>query len=69
VPDRYAAHAAQVSYAFNSVLPTFSEALKDSSWRNAVQVEFNSLIEMGTWSEVEMIAGRKLVTNKWVFDK
>jgi hypothetical protein len=69
VPDRYAAHVNQVSYAFNSVLPTFTEALKDTDWRKAVQLEFDSLVEMGTWSEVNMVAGRKLVTSKWVFDK
>jgi hypothetical protein len=38
VPDRYAAHATQVSYAFNSMMPTFAEALKDNEWRIGIRL-------------------------------
>ena len=36
-------------------------------WKVAVDDEYNSLLENGTWSLVECPAGRKLITNKWVF--
>jgi hypothetical protein len=44
------------------------EALRDSTWKEAMDDEFNSLIERGTWDVVDRPKDRKVVSRKWVFD-
>ncbi|CAI7871466.1 unnamed protein product, partial [Closterium sp. NIES-54] len=36
-------------------------------WKAAMDAEFNSLIENGTWELVELPEGRRLISSKWVF--
>lgn len=44
------------------------EALEDRTWREAMDDEFNSLIERETWEVVDRPKDRKVVSSKWVFD-
>lgn len=36
-------------------------------WRQAVQEEFNFLIENKTWFLEDFFSGRKLIEGKWIF--
>jgi transposase InsO family protein len=38
-----------------------------AEWLEAVDVEFNRLVEMGTWELVEAPPGAHILTSKWVF--
>jgi hypothetical protein len=50
------------------VEPTcFSNAVKVSEWRHAMQVEFNALLQNQTWSLVAKQPSQNLVGCKWVF--
>jgi hypothetical protein len=50
------------------VEPTcFSNAVKVPKWRNAMQVEFNALLQNQTWSLVAKQPSHNLVRYKWVF--
>ncbi|CAI7866221.1 unnamed protein product [Closterium sp. NIES-53] len=49
---------------------TLEEAMIGSQkdeWRAAMDAEFNSLIENGTWELVELPEGRRPISSKWVF--
>ena len=51
---------------------SYSEAMKSPDarmWRNAIQVEYDSLIENRTWKVVDLPPGRKALTTKWVLKK
>jgi hypothetical protein len=45
----------------------FSNHVKVSEWRNAMQVEFNPLLKNHTWSFVTSMAVKNVVGCKWVF--
>jgi len=50
------------------VEPTcFSNAVTIIEWRNAIQVEFNALLQNHTWSLVPPMATKNVVGYKWVF--
>lgn len=40
---------------------------KASEWRKAMEEEINSLYANNTWSLVDLPAGRKAISNRWVF--
>jgi hypothetical protein len=49
---------------------SFAEATTGSdslAWQHAMQKEFNSLVDNGTWVLVPLPAGRKAIGCKWVF--
>jgi transposase InsO family protein len=46
---------------------TAEEALKDREWRQAMQQEFDSLIENKTWNLVPLPPGRRPITGRWCF--
>ncbi|KAF3648309.1 hypothetical protein FXO38_03290 [Capsicum annuum] len=45
----------------------FTQANKDSNWRQAMLDEYNVLIQNGTWSLVLSTSAKNLVGYKWVF--
>jgi hypothetical protein len=52
-----------------SELPqSVDEALENEVWKEAMDDEFNSLMERGTWEVVDRPTDRKVVSSKWVFD-
>ncbi|KAG8501842.1 hypothetical protein CXB51_004605 [Gossypium anomalum] len=46
---------------------TIEEALADSEWRCAVQVEFDALVNNSTWELTTLPSGRKCIDCKWLF--
>ncbi|PWA72013.1 hypothetical protein CTI12_AA274590 [Artemisia annua] len=46
---------------------TYEEAVKDSRWVEAMNLEIETLNRNGTWEVVELPAGRKTIGYKWVF--
>lgn len=51
---------------------SYSEAMKSPDsrkWAEAIQLEYNSLMENGTWKVVNLPPGRKALTTKWVLKK
>lgn len=44
-----------------------NEALKDEKWRQAMQDEYDSLMEMKTWELVDCTEGVKPITCRWIF--
>ena len=46
---------------------TFSEAIKERSWVEAMDVEIASIEKNNTWSLVELPAGQKAIGLKWVY--
>ncbi|CAI7884881.1 unnamed protein product, partial [Closterium sp. NIES-53] len=63
----------EMAFCFFTPLPgepaTVEEALSgpQKEWKAAMDAEFNSLIENGTWELVELPEGRRPISNKWVF--
>ncbi|CAI7856604.1 unnamed protein product [Closterium sp. NIES-53] len=64
----------EMAFCFFTPLPgelaTVEEALsgpQKEEWSAAMDVEFNSLIENGTWELVELPEGRRPINSKWVF--
>jgi hypothetical protein len=61
-------------YAMSATAPPLSplpksahEALKDTNWRAAMQVEFDALVANKTWSIVPRPPHALVITGKWVF--
>ena len=56
-----------------SIEPThYQEALKSKEkeqWMDAMQTEYNSLIENNTWTICELPKDRKPIKSKWIFKK
>ncbi|CAI7880090.1 unnamed protein product [Closterium sp. NIES-54] len=49
---------------------TLKEALESSDaedWKKAMEIEYKSIEENGTWELVELPEGRKAITSKWLF--
>jgi hypothetical protein len=44
-----------------------TKSLHADQWLEAMQQEYNSLIHNGTWSLIDLPAGRNAIHNKWVF--
>lgn len=44
-----------------------NQALSCPKWKQAMQSEYDALIQNGTWSLVPLPAGRKAVGSKWIF--
>ncbi|CAI7814850.1 unnamed protein product, partial [Closterium sp. NIES-53] len=64
----------EMAFCFFTPLPgepaTVEEALsgpQKEEWKAAMDAEFNSLIENGTWELVELPEGRRPISSKWVF--
>ncbi|CAI7791338.1 unnamed protein product [Closterium sp. NIES-54] len=64
----------EMAFCFFTPLPgepaTVEEALigpQKEEWKAAMDAEFNSLIENGTWELVELPEGRQPISSKWVF--
>ncbi|CAI7842927.1 unnamed protein product, partial [Closterium sp. NIES-53] len=64
----------EMAFCFFTPLPgepaTVEEALsgpQKKEWKAAMDAEFNSLIENGTWELVELPEGRRPISSKWVF--
>ncbi|CAI7874999.1 unnamed protein product [Closterium sp. NIES-54] len=64
----------EMAFCFFTPLPgepaTLEEALsgpQKEEWKAAMDAEFNSLIENGTWELVELPEGRRPISSKWVF--
>jgi hypothetical protein len=50
--------------------PTFKQAMngaQSDSWREAATLEYNTLVENGTWEIVDLPEGQKLIGCGWVF--
>lgn len=50
---------------------SYQEALESEDanwWKKAIEEEFSSLMENGTWNLVPLPEGRTTIQNKWVFD-
>ncbi|CAI7881040.1 unnamed protein product [Closterium sp. NIES-54] len=43
------------------------ESIDPEEWKNAMESEFKSIEENGTWELVELPKGRKAITSKWLF--
>lgn len=54
-----------VMYAGDSI--TFTDALTDKYWKNAMDLEYKSLLDNNTWDLAPLPPGRVPVTCKWVF--
>lgn len=51
-----------------SVVPkSFKEAMRDSSWREAMQKEIQTLEANGTWTMETLPPGKKALVSQWVF--
>ena len=51
---------------------SYSEAMRSPDsrkWKEAIQTEYDSLMENGTWKIVDLPPGRKALTTKWVLKK
>ncbi|GAA0156508.1 transmembrane signal receptor [Lithospermum erythrorhizon] len=46
---------------------SFKEAMLDPEWRKAMQKEITALEDNGTWSMVELPAGKKALGTQWVY--
>ncbi|CAI7882717.1 unnamed protein product [Closterium sp. NIES-54] len=64
----------EMAFCFFTPLPgepaTMEEALsgpQKEEWKAAMDAEFNSLTENGTWELVELPEGRRPISSKWVF--
>ncbi|CAI7890560.1 unnamed protein product [Closterium sp. NIES-53] len=64
----------EMAFCFFTPLPgepaTVEEALsgpQKKEWKAAMDAEFNSLIENGTWELVKLPEGRRPISSKWVF--
>lgn len=55
-----------LSYALEPTSVT--QALKHSTWRNAMSIEFDALVWNGIWELVPSNPTQNLVSCKWVFD-
>ncbi|XP_065846872.1 uncharacterized protein [Euphorbia lathyris] len=54
--------------AANVPTPTcYTQAIKIQHWREAMQHEYNALIENGTWELVPSDEGKNVIGNRWVF--
>jgi histone deacetylase 1/2 len=46
---------------------TLQKALQDSRWKEAMQKEYDALLENKTWSLVPPSKGKNIIDSKWVF--
>jgi hypothetical protein len=61
-----------IDLATAPVPDTYIQAITGSEsteWRTAIQNEYNSLMENGTWEAVDLPHGRKPLTTKWVLKR
>ncbi|CAI7758727.1 unnamed protein product [Closterium sp. NIES-53] len=67
---RVAAAPSRLKYSHLGGPKQVEEALsgpQKEEWKAAMDAEFNSLIENGTWELVELPEGRRPISSKWVF--
>ena len=58
----------QISTQPQTALPlNTSEALKEPSWKMAMEDEYNALIKNETWTLIPNYSSYKLIRNKWVY--
>lgn len=67
--DRFSArHRAFVANLDVGVEPaTFYEAMKDEKWEDVMQAEIQALEKNGTWTLMNLPAGKKVIGNKWMY--
>ncbi|KAD7478571.1 hypothetical protein E3N88_01707 [Mikania micrantha] len=46
---------------------TYNEACKDNKWRDAMNIEINSILKNDTWTLVDLPKGQKPIGVKWVY--
>lgn len=69
IPDQQR-RSERLNYIEASDMATVNQALagpNKSNWQQAMKDEYKSLIANNTWTLVDLPAGRKPITNKWVF--
>lgn len=67
--DRFSArHRAFLAHIDTGREPTtFSEAVKDKRWRDAMGAEIEALEKNGTWTLVSLPKGKRAIGSKWVY--
>ena len=46
---------------------TIEKSLKDKNWKEAADLEYESLMDNETWKLVKLLTGRKPIGCKWIF--
>ena len=66
-----AAVAMELAYTSGLMDPkSWKEAMQhpnSTEWMNTMEVEYQQLLETGTWKLVKLPSGKKLLPNQWVF--
>jgi hypothetical protein len=63
-PERYR----QPKKWFDDITAYMCNELNVLNWRRAMEEEYNSIIENGTWALVDPPSDKKIVQNKWVLN-
>ena len=69
-PERYSPALYHILYTDGSEPECFDEAMQGDTqikWEHAMKEEMDSLLKNQTWSLVELLEGKKALTNKWVY--
>ena len=70
IKDKGMSHVnfALTAKAFSNDKPTsFSDAIKNSKWKEAMEEEYSSIMKNNTWTLVELPHGKKAIGTKWVY--
>ena len=70
IKDKGMSHVnfALMAKAFSNDEPTsFSDAIKNSKWKEAKEEEYSSIMKNNTWTLVELPHGKQAIGTKWVY--